>query len=616
MPWPMQLPGVAVNQSIPPAAPLFLSCASGPVFVTLHQPEGAPRTAVLLCPPFGWDEVCSYRPLRRWAESLAATGHPALRLSLPGTGDSGGHPRDANLLEAWVRSVDDAAAWLRDSSGASRVAVVGIGLGGLVACLALSGGTPIDDLVLWATPARGKTFVREFRAFSRFERERYGGSRPAADPRPEDGLEAGGFTLSAETLAALDAVDLRSLDLPTAPNRRVLLLERDGMPVDAALRERLAATGAAVTVMPGDGLAEMTSHPQGAVPPTAVIQRVADWLGDAPPTDPGPGPGDAVRVIESAAAATIPWDGIEDAVRETIVSIPERFGSMSGMISEPTGASGERLCVVLLNAGATRRVGLHRMWVEAARRWAIQGIPTLRLDVEAIGDADGDETPYQDDGAFYTDGFVGQVRSALDFLQSRGLGSRFVLGGLCSGAFWSFHLALEDPRVRGVMLLNPRALIWTTELGPRRDLRAALTQRPSLRRLRRAATPSRLGAVARWLALAPRRAIGRLSPAKAGQATSSRALEHDLDRLVSSGCRMLLLFSEREPVEGELERAGLLARLADAPNVSLEHVPVVDHTMRAGWAQDQVHRALDRVVEQERDRAAGAAEPPLAVGPD
>jgi alpha/beta superfamily hydrolase len=30
------------------------------------------------------------------------------------------------------------------------------------------------------------------------------------------------------------------------------------------------------------------------------------------------------------------------------------------------------------------------MWVEASRRWAALGVATLRIDLEGIGDADGD----------------------------------------------------------------------------------------------------------------------------------------------------------------------------------------------------------------------------------
>ena len=122
---------------------------------------------MLLCPPFGWEDFCSYRSRKDWAESLAADGYPALRIDLPATGDSGGDPEQPGRMAAWTTAVADAAAWLRGSTGATRIAAIGIGLGGLLACAALADGVAIDDIVLWAVPRRGRTLLRELRAFAR-----------------------------------------------------------------------------------------------------------------------------------------------------------------------------------------------------------------------------------------------------------------------------------------------------------------------------------------------------------------------------------------------------------------------------------------------------------------
>ena len=80
----------------PPARPLYLDLPSGPVFAVYHAPsaDAAPATAVLLCPPWGWNDVTSYRARRAWAEHLADGGHPTLRFDFPGTGDSAGVPAD------------------------------------------------------------------------------------------------------------------------------------------------------------------------------------------------------------------------------------------------------------------------------------------------------------------------------------------------------------------------------------------------------------------------------------------------------------------------------------------------------------------------------------------
>ena len=52
----------------------------------------------------------------------------------------------------------------------------------------------------------------------------------------------------------------------------------------------------------------------------------------------------------------------------------------------------------------------------------------------------------------------------LDDLVERGLGTRFVLAGLCSGAYYAFLTGVEDERVAGVVMLNARILRWDPAL--------------------------------------------------------------------------------------------------------------------------------------------------------
>ena len=81
--------------------PTYLGLEPCGTLMFLHEPAGAATdvgTAVLLCPPFGWEEVCCSRSLRGAATLLARAGHPTARLTLPGTGDGAGGPRDGDLL--------------------------------------------------------------------------------------------------------------------------------------------------------------------------------------------------------------------------------------------------------------------------------------------------------------------------------------------------------------------------------------------------------------------------------------------------------------------------------------------------------------------------------------
>lgn len=587
--------------SSPARQALYLDGAAGPVFAVLHEPDAATAqdTAVLLCPPFGWEEVCSYRSRRWWAAQLAADGYASLRLSFPGTGDSGGSPHDPGRLEAWTNAVAGAGGWLRSAVGADRLAVIGIALGGLVAYRAAARGAEFDDLVLWATPARGKALVRELRAFSRLEAPLFfEGLDPPPSPLPPGDLEAGGFLISAETVRELEALDLTELELPRAPERRVLLLGRDGLAADQRLRGTLDRAEAALTVAPGDGYGMMTSHPQQAIPPAAVIQRVSSWLHE------GSGPATPATAHRACAPPPGALGAAEiqtrngGLVRETPFTVARSFGNLDGVLVEPTEAREDDLCVVMLNAGAVRRIGPNRMWVEAARRWASRGIPTLRLDVEGIGEADGDERPYKDDERLYVPDLIPQVLAALDALQERGIAQRFVLVGLCAGAYWSFHGALRDPRVDAAWLINPRTLVWDPNLAAARDLRT-LFEAPSWAKVRRSFSVARLRALIGWALGAPARRLLSLCSSQARAAAAGVQIDQLLDEWRASRKRALLLFAADEPLDKELSRSGRMKRIEDWPSVSVVRIAARDHSLRPNWAQRRAHDALDDALERE-----------------
>src|SRR5690349_5166828 len=149
--------------STDPAQTFWIGAGRRAVFLRLH-PARARDCAVLLCPPFGFAEASSYRNLRAGAATLAQAGFPTARLSLAGTGNSGGLPTASRLLETWLEAVAGSAAWLRDATGARRLVAFGVGLGAFLAALATQRGAEIDDLILWGIPSRGRALVRQERA--------------------------------------------------------------------------------------------------------------------------------------------------------------------------------------------------------------------------------------------------------------------------------------------------------------------------------------------------------------------------------------------------------------------------------------------------------------------
>lgn len=580
--------------SAPPPAPHYLAVGTETALAFHHAPAvPTEATGIILCPPFGWDDMCSYRSRRTWAQQLAAAGHQVLRLQLPDADDGSGGPRDPDRIGAWTGTVTTAARRLRSIGGCTRVAAIGIGAGGIAACRAVGAGAPVDDLVLWGVPGRGRTLVRELRAFARLE----------TSMLPDDGvfagaagsgaeLAAGGYVLSAETLTALEALDLaEELGPATAAEVRVLLLDRDGVPVDPHLQGALSAAGARVTLAPGPGYAELMAEPAYTRPPTELMPSLLRWLG----AGSAPSRREAARVT---VRETLELPAGGRATRELPLAVEQPFGRLFGVLTEPRGDRAP-LCAVALNAGALNHTGPNRMWVEAARRWAGLGVPTLRLDVEGIGDADGDGDQWSDVGSFYVPQLVTQVRAALDVLEARGLPARFVLLGLCSGAYWSFHAALQDDRVAAALMLNPRTLFWDEwqhTVRESRKLRRAL--RPSAWRR---VSPDRARELARAAAARVVHAPRTVLPGRTADRGSSARLDDAFDRLRDRGARGTLLFTGDEPLYEDFAREGRLSALPRWPNLDVQLLvrSPETHTLRPPPIQRLAHGALDRALERE-----------------
>jgi pimeloyl-ACP methyl ester carboxylesterase len=110
--------------------------------------------------------------------------------------------------------------------------------------------------------------------------------------------------------------------------------------------------------------------------------------------------------------------------------------------------------VVFLNAGVIHRVGPHRLHVKLARRLADRGITSLRLDLSGIGDSRSVPGSLS-----FRQSSVADTRAAMDQLGAELGASRFVIFGLCSGADNALATAEVDPRVAGIVVLDPPAYI-------------------------------------------------------------------------------------------------------------------------------------------------------------
>ncbi len=335
--------------------------------------------------------------------------------------------------------------------------------------------------------------------------------------------------------------------------RRIMVLSRDDLLPDAKLVSVFEESGGAVEVSAGSGYAAMMEAPHDAIPPTATgtvivefLQR--DWQVRA--SEAAGDPGAESVLTESAGKRTAAIEEAGSHVLETICTFGRSPASVFGILSEPAAeVSSSGLCLLFLNPGSARHIGSNRMWVEAARRWAGRGIPSLRMDFGGIGESDG--KPLRDIAGLYEPELLDDIEAAMASARSRFGVRRFVVIGLCSGAFWAFHAAIRYPDVCGAILLNPRLFFWDPEVDRRRILR----------RMVNGFTDSKT-----W---------GRLARGKITR------------------CRLTLVFTEGEPLLLEMEEEGQLPP-EDRSRIRCIRIANCGHTFRPLWAQQLVHELIDR----------------------
>ncbi|EGV27682.1 hydrolase, exosortase system type 1 associated [Thiorhodococcus drewsii AZ1] len=137
--------------------------------------------------------------------------------------------------------------------------------------------------------------------------------------------------------------------------------------------------------------------------------------------------------------------------QESPILLVCRGRRLVGLVTTP--CEGERhaeVGLLILVGGSQYRAGSHRQFTLLARALATQGIVSLRFDYRGMGDSEGETRDFTAVDA--------DIAAALDSLFARAPKLRsVVLWGLCDAASAALMYAPADPRVSGLVLLNPWA---------------------------------------------------------------------------------------------------------------------------------------------------------------
>lgn len=570
------------------------------LFGWYHPARGGTKRgrAVVLCPPLGYEGICAYPALRTLAERLSAAGYPVLRFDYDGTGDSGGLDSDPGRVRAWIESVGAAASELRALSGEDEICLFGVRMGATLALTSAAERGDIERLVLWNPCPTGKAYARELRAFRLFAEQT---GELAARPRVEGDAseESGGFLFTEETLKALKALD--ALKLTKRAAGKVLVIGRDDVPDDDKLARAIESHGAVTTYRQLPGYAEMMVAPHKSVFPEAMYDAMLAWL-----DEPSEARVDAPEPRAAAVASTAQDGGlVAPGVREEAIRFGPK-GGFFGVLTEPVDKdlSRGKPLVIFSNTAGNYRIGPNRMYVEMGRKLAALGVPSARIDISGIGDS----VIWEDEALNhpYADQLTDDVRALIEHLKARGGADRFIVAGLCSGAFVAYHAALADPAVVGVALINPQTFKWeegmSLDVNPltRRDAseyykRRFFAKDAWLKMLKGGVNPRHaFEAVRGRIVDSARSKIARAKSKLSSDASRGSEVARAFDSMCSRDIDVLIVFSGSDPgIDNLNEKVGSsMGALVKRSNFTIETIEGPDHSFTPLWSQVELDSVL------------------------
>jgi alpha-beta hydrolase superfamily lysophospholipase len=600
------------------ARPFYFKSDDNQLFAWLHRPVAplASKIGVVICAPYGYESICAHRSIREFAEAITAAGIPAMRFDYSGTGDSAEIDKDADHVAQWTRDVIAAIRELRRLAGVERVCLLGIRLGAMLAALAAAECRAVDSLILVGPVVSGRRYVRELRTTQLAGIALSGSSGSDSDPDAKSTapkvLEAGGFSLSAATLASLALVDLQATAAP--PVRSMLILDNDKLPSAKRWSESLSHSAVELDYKVLPGLIEMAiTAPQFAAVPRAMIDATREWLTatamNGSPGDRSPAPCDSSLPVTLTLAENPNSRQLPITERPIFIS---SGAQLFGIVTEPPSDEKRRRAVILLNPGADFHIGASRMYVSLARRWAQHGYVVLRLDLAGIGDS-ATRTGKVDDEVF-PDEAIDDIRSAVEFIQWRYATRDVALAGLCSGAYHALRAAAAGLDVNRILMVNPQNYFW--KKGTRLDQIQLIevVHNPGLYRQRMLSGRAwrrvfsgdvdvvRIAAIyLQRLRLAGETMLREI--ARPLRIRLPNDLGWDLERIVANGIRITFIFARGEPGIDllKLQAGSTLSRLGSRFRLRL--IDGGDHIFSRGAPRSLMENALSEELYARADDA-------------
>jgi pimeloyl-ACP methyl ester carboxylesterase len=256
--------------------PFYFGPSDSRLFGVYHAPDTAARAlGVVLCQPLGHEYIRAHRTFRQLAAQLARAGFPVLRFDYFGCGDSAGVGEEGSVVR-WQSDINSAIDELKDTSGVSSVAVIGLRLGASLALMATAGRSDIERIVLWDPVLNGREYLEGIgRLQRRWLKGRPGSRLFAFRPRVTELI---GFPMLDAMRREVEGIDLGAVRVTA---RRLDVVASHAHAEFTGWAERLSADRGAVKChLVDDGDWDRPDVARHGLTAPAVVQQLSAMLTD------------------------------------------------------------------------------------------------------------------------------------------------------------------------------------------------------------------------------------------------------------------------------------------------------------------------------------------------
>jgi len=398
-------------------------------------------STVVICPPISVEYMNSYRTLRYTADYFAAAGIPALRFDYLGNGSSVEKDKELSYIDSYIYSIRTACEYAKKRSGNENIILLGFRIGALFSAI-YNEETPIKSMIIWGGIFNGKKYVRELKAL-----QLTGLSPDVLSDEYE--IDVAGTLLNKSEADELSRINLINKN---TQYENILLVNRDDFRKDKKQIKHWLDNNVKIREIETIDFQDIITDPHNSkVPHTTIKEIVNSTIRDISNKK-------TRKPIYKESKNFVNISYFESEIIERFVNFGTDNKSF-GIITEPRTVNPKLPVIILPNSGANHHAGPNRLYVNIARELASIGFICFRFDLNSIGDSLSHERLEHD---VYPALSENEIIACQQLLSRRYNTEKFILIGLCSGAYTAFNAAqkIKKNNIAESILINPLTFHW------------------------------------------------------------------------------------------------------------------------------------------------------------